>query len=538
MSNKFNSLRNRYNVQSTSRNTRSILAAPSTSNQPSTSGIKRTAEVSSSDLASQSNQSSKTGRIVGSVEQVSSAVETNELQDAMGLTGTGKEQASGGASSDGQMSYYIDRPITNFGAKVSTYTKVHKFMTFGIANTTLTAPIDATPSEVGYFMTTHLAEVPWHIPALYLTPSEFALIPDGSHVVNIRVDVVYRGSTIQFETGSTASNLATLNQINDISVAYALNKTGQGSNVNYRSFDAAPQTMVPTSLTRPIYDAVAGTYRGMVRDYYGSNTTDGTFQGDIPKHHVARQTFLYNYWALSSYTATPPNQSNGGWPCLADKIEQMDGKTMVNQVVASMEYSPKMGVIKAPLRTINHGLPSVGNGKNVTVPSMGNRVNMTLARATGAAGVQSSNGYTTSNTELTPTVDNIVDPLLTIYSPIEKSQYMKSGYWGRPDPHVQPSLHIGVQPVPALSTAALLAEDNQFNAWTDTRAYWEVTATMTVKEHTPTAYPHALVANVPFGENVMMTNEVPDAIFNPRNDGATFAGLYTLSSALSTSLSP
>ena len=476
----------------------------------------------------------KVGKTVGEVEPVQQA--TDLLQDAsMTLTGTGKEQASGGASSDGQgKSYYIEKPLSAFGSKVSTYKKVHKFMTFGIANTTLAAPIDTTPASTGYFMSTYLAELPWHIPAFYLTPSEFNLLPIGAHVLEVSVDVYYRGSTIQFETAASTTGLATLNQINDIAVANGLNRSGQGSNVRYTGFDAAPQTMLPTGITRPVYGPVAGIYRGMVRDYYGSDTGDGTFQGDIPKHHVGRQTFLYNYWAMTSRTGVPPLQAIGGWPCLADKIKQMDGKTVVNTCVASSTYKPKQAPLKEPLRTYNHGLPAVATGSTIQVPVMGNLVNVRNANIAAAAGAIASGGLQTTNTEGTPAQGTDVDEvnLLNIYSPIEKSQFVKSGYWGQPDCHIQPSVHIGVQPVPALSTSATLTEDAQFNAWTDTRAYWEVVATMVVKEHNPTAYPYAPTANVPFGENMVWSASIPDVNFNPRNDGATFCGLYTTNAAL------
>jgi hypothetical protein len=96
-------------------------------------------------------------------------------------------------------------------------------------------------------------------------------------------------------------------------------------------------------------------------------------------------------------------------------------------------------------------------------------------------------------------------------------------------PHIQPSIHIGVQPVPALSTAATLAEDAQFNNWTDTRAYWEVTATMNVTSKAPTAFPYAVNANVPAGDVIYWnpTASRPAAIVDPQEDGATYAGLYT-----------
>lgn len=450
------------------------------------------------------------------------------------MTGTGKEQASGGASSDGKPLYELQKPISNFGEKVNIYKKVHKFMTFGLANTII-QPVPTT--SVNCWLTSYLAEVPWHIPALYLNQSEFDLLDPGARVLECHIEVYYRGSTIQFETASTATGLATLNQINDIAVANGLNRSGQGSNISFRSFNSS-QPMIPTSIAKPVYGPVVGTYRGMVRDYYGSNNPDTVnFKGDIPKHQVGRQTFLYNYFALSNTvintTAPTPNRvQTGGWPNLAEKITQLDGKTAVNTCVVKSVYRPKQSPIKAPLRTIGHGQPfTYDNNSDMKVPVNGNLTTMKNNTPTQFSGAIKPDGYelNMNSTDLTPNNQVSQYPSFTIYSPIEKSQFTRTGLWGQADAHIQPSIHIGVQPVPALSTASLLTEDNQFNQWTDTRAYWEVIATLVVKSFSPTAYPYAAAANVPLGDNIIFgpsTNR-PAVNIDPRDDGATVCGLYT-----------
>lgn len=477
------------------------------------------------------NTPAKQSRVVSSSGQPADP-EASDLQVEMGLTGTGHEQASGGASSEGKPSYFIEKPLSVFDSKVNVYRKSHKFMTFGLAP----AIISPAPVTNPYtFLTSYLAEVPWHIPAFYLNQSEFDLLSNGSHVIEVSVEVYYRGSTIQFKTAETATTLATLNQINDIAVAHALNKSGQGSSVNYSSFNAT-QPMIPTSIIQPIYGPV-NLYRGMVRDYYGSNQSDiANFTGDIPKHQIGRQTFLYNYWVQSltgnATPALPNNLQFGGWPLLADKIEQMDGKTVVNTCVAQMTYSPKQGPLKQPLRTIGHGLPNsvLGAVPGLSVPNNGRLINSQNAQITTTA-IPDSDGQKLSvfaaNTNFSN--DPAADPAFDIYMPVEKSQIIRTGYWGQADCHIQPSLHIGVQPVPALSTESMIPSASQFNNWTDTRAYWEIIATMKVKEYTPTAYPYASAGNVPIGDNMIFVpaSQTPAVQINPRLDGATFAGLYT-----------
>nr|WPR17920.1 MAG: capsid protein [Skomarfal virus 23] len=450
----------------------------------------------------------------------------------MGLTGTGKEQASGGASSDGQMVHVIPKPMSMFGDRTNVYTKTHKFMTFGFADEL----VDVGAEGVGNtWLTSYLAEVPWHIPAFYLNQSEFNLLSNSAHVQEISIEIAYRGSTIQFETAATATGLATLNQINDISVAHALNRTGWGSNVSYTAFSAT-QPMLPTGVDRPKYGPVPGNYRGMVRDYYGSENSDINFLDDIPKHQTGRQCFLYNYWAMSTRGGNLVQTGNrmfGGWPALAEKIKQMDGKTVVNQVVASSTYNPKFAPIKPPLRSVGHGLPFPTQNGTISVPGLGEMVNQRQANVQISNVPPTTTGIQQQSIEASYVMSNAGtnEPIFDIFTPIEKCQIGRSGMWGLNDAHIQPSVHIGVQPVPALSSAALLAENLVFNNWTDTRAYWEITATMKTKEMSPTHWPYATVANVPVGEQVAWAPAAnrPLAITDARNDGATFGGLYTLS---------
>lgn len=465
---------------------------------------------------------------------------TTDLQNAMGLTGTGAEQASGGASSDGMAAYSIERPFSSFGYKENVYHKSHKFMTFGLAPVIL--PVQNEPPEpptgaAMRLLTTYLAEIPWHLPGFYLTPSEFNLLPSGSRVKSVHVKVFYRGSTIQFETAATATQLATLNQINDIAVGHALNKTGWGSDFSFTNFNAT-QPMIATALTKPKYAPITG-YRGMIEDYYGTNNDNIFFDNYIPHHQIGRQTFLYNYFTLSTRTATPIDPPNaninlfGGWYPIAEKIQQMDGKTVVNTCVLESSYTPKMGWLKQTLGTVGHGLPFAYAGAAQTILTQGHLIDarsVTFTRNTTSAetGAEANtkevplilgNDYGTLNTNV---------PLPTILTPIEKSQVSRSGWWGEQDPHIQPSLHIGVQPVPALNTGALTNDNTGTNSWTNCRGYWEVQATMVVIEHTPTSMPFATVPNVPLGENIISVNKNNWPTFNvdPAEQGATFCGLY------------
>lgn len=509
------------------------LPGPSSTTQAPTNHISTTAPSVGSKRQSADSTSGGTPNKVPAISSGQSEGVSSSSDMSKSLPGTGKEQADIGGSSSMDMVYHIERPLTLFTSRENVYRKSHKFMTFGLAPNIVVVEGGTAPNVYqNAWLTTYLAEVPWHIPALYLNQSEYDILNPGARVVSVSIEVYYRGSTLQFSTASSATNLATLNQINDIAVANALNKTGQGNNISYTSFDST-QTMIPTGITKPKYDAVGTSYRGMIQDFYGTNNSDTNFINYIPHHQVGRQTFLYNYWAQSSVATQGTTLANqiqyGGWPELADKIQQLDGKTCVNQCVLQSTYNPKLGPLKQPLKMYAHGLPL----NNATGSAVSINVGGELPRNRIA-------GYTATNnasTGISSTIDETENDMLTdtpfvynLYSPIEKSQMLRSGVWGDQDAHIQPSIHIGVQPVPALTTSATLTSSIEDGSWTDVRAYWEVIATMVTREHEPTAYPYAPIANVPFGEVIHTTNTRPDFNVDPRNESATFGGLYINSS--------
>lgn len=536
MSDKYKSFNQRYN--SNGKTKRHIISANQASvdrNEATSSNVGSSQTGGSVKRPAENNWADSSGvplqkiKSTGTIQPVGVAA-IEGVESTMGLTGTGAEQASGGASSDGQMTHYTDVPRTLFGDNISVYKKVHKVMTFGLA------PNIITPTGTGEFaarryLTSYLADIPWNIPAFYMNPSEFGLLHDGARCLEVKISVVYRGSTIQFQTNQTTTSLATLNQINDISVAHALNKTGWGSNGRYTGF-IPTNTMVPTGVADPALDVIPGVYRGLVADLYGTNNNDPNFEEYIPHSQIGDHVFLYNHWLTTTrIDAGVPNANNltGGWPAIAEKIKQMDGKTVVNTVVLDMEYKPKMAPLKLSHRTYFIGLPKP---TNAAAPANQLSVNVDdILPANRIAGITVTN---TPPTATGPTnIENVAESLNqmrsynpgfnqpTIYTLIEKSNYLRTGSWGDNNSHVQPSAHIGVQPVPSLTTTSLLTDNLGQNSWTDCRGYWEITATMVVKQNEPTALPYAQFGNVPIGDEIQATTSVPGAY------GALYAGRLT-----------
>lgn len=435
----------------------------------------------------------------------------------MGLPGTGREQANGGAGSDGQQLYAIERPITIFGTTISKYVKSHKFMIFGIANAVLGPTGTTSPQH--RILTTCLAEVPWQKLPLYLNESEFNLLPPNTKVIECRVDVVFRGTRIAFETSSSATGLATLNQVSNLQVGVGLNKTGWGLNRFYNSF-APSQPMIPATALPPVYQPSVSNpvYRGMVADYYGVSNESTEFgpNGQYPHHQTGSWTFLRNYWCMYTQSATGTEGPRTGWPCLQEKLQQYDAKTVVNKNVATATYKPKFGYIKRPSGYLPVGYPITAGPIGVGEHLANSRI------ATIVTGIP--NEATTTSTETNGAVTRTqISADFTFYDDIEKSQNWRFGPWGNNSPQVQPSVHIGVQAVPALTTAAL---NGPLNAWTDSMGYIDVTATLIVENEAPTHFPYATTINVAPNSTAFRTTFTQ----NPNN--STFNGLYTSTSTL------
>nr|QTE04126.1 MAG: VP1 [Fringilla montifringilla ambidensovirus] len=436
-----------------------------------------------------------------------------QAQAQMNLPGTAAPQAGGGSGGD-EYSYHAQ--ATNFGQKSSTYKKQHKVQTFGLISDGFeyADPVNAV------ILPTCLAEIPWHIPALYLTPNEFDLLPAGAHCTNVKISVTYRKSTVQFATNATTTQEAVLNQLTDVVSATALNKTGWGSDYWPTTF-GENNPMKVTKVKNPVYGEKGTEYRGLVYDLYGTNNDNANFTHYQPKVQLGVNWILRNYFSLSTERrlgTTGNTYASGGWPNLWEKVTQYDGDTIRNTPILQMSYQPKMGLLKSPIRYRPIGYPMANNSSTnnvITVPTVGHKATFWNAVLTRTDKPLSSNPY--ENNALTdgannPQQDSVLN--FTIYTPIEKSQWMRSGPWGEGNSHVQPSAHIGVQPIPALSTGALIAQDDA-TIYTTTKGYFLIDCEMTVVDMAPTVYPFGSVGNsglfpvadVPYGDQIFWATD-------------------------------
>lgn len=123
--------------------------------------------------------------------------------------GTGHNSKSDGGfdSAQGPESY-----LPTGGYKVTpgkmVFQKVHRMKSWAIPYVPLG---DDTYRDGADLITTPLMSLPVNRPYLYTTPEEFALIPAGSYIDSVHVDIMQTVATTGYPTGGTTASVATTN---------------------------------------------------------------------------------------------------------------------------------------------------------------------------------------------------------------------------------------------------------------------------------------------------------------------------------------
>lgn len=412
------------------------------------------------------------------------------------LPGTARDQG-GIPGEGGPRSFRLPHPRSLVHSHVRFYSKMHKVLTYGIAYKNINV-ISGIPPITTNYLSTPLCNVPWDWLFWYLNPSEFALLPNQSSVTKCKVSILQRNVRIAFPTNSTANNLATLNQNKDVITAIGLNKKVDAVHVKYTGFDAT-QPMIPNALAR----FVNSDYQNLNNELYGTSANVGTV---VPRHQVGIPMQLPIYLAL--IYENPETAPQDGWECLQAYYNDVDADATSGGVLLEHEYHPVCGLCKAPDRQVIRKL----RNQTITIPR-GSHVLDPQSTTVGIASNQ-VNETSTVNTNTTRDFSSLNDT----YQLIEKSQQFFEGVFQRPVPRVQDSIHIGVQPTIALTTANLV-NDQSNNSFTDTQAYFEIHAEIEINTAYPTYRPLTLVSNVKDGcywekasTNVNYTNVLFDGL--------------------------
>ena len=394
------------------------------------------------------------------------------------LPGTAAEQGGNNMGEDSVRPFKLPKPIVSIQNNVQYFRKVHRFYTYGFAYKVMALP---APQNM-QFMTTPLALVPWDWLHFYVNPSEFALLPLQSSVRHLKCTVFQRNVRTAFQTNSTNNALATLNQNKNIIYSVGLNKKVDYKPRRYDSFGTGDQSMVPMTAT----DWTQADFVNDMNNWYGSQANTSGAQVVTPRHQMGQPDRLY-YYANLIYRNVPGSPNHDGWECLQTHIEEADADVTAGGKLVEVNYSPKVGICKRPKTMIQRRL---GDSRNI-IP----RGSHVLRGNNTTIDTLAANSEVTNVNDEVAGTDGDYAILDTPVQQIEKSQLMYEGLFMHPSPEVQPTLHVGVQPVYAFT-----ATDKNVNAkFQDTQAYFEVVAEAWIDTNFSTFRPLTQSSNVKIG---------------------------------------
>lgn len=371
-------------------------------------------------------------------------------------TGTGGAGPDDGGSPDTILTIPRQQ-VSNTFEYSRTYTKSWKFLSFGLASNIITLAPVAPKTLTTYYLTTPLMSLPVNVPSFYMTPREFNTCARGEYVTHLSVKVTQRNVRVAFQTAATAASLATLNQNKNGFTAIGLNKLGWGRDVEYTKFNDT-QKMKPESLKYP-----TATWP---RTFYGVDESNAAFKTTL----AAYQT--NEFIAPNVYYCLGTNSKNvAGWPVLASKVNCYDATDAAGTVVAEYSYEPSVAPLKLPLKPVRPG-------------PLHHEVNVNLYAGT-AHELSVLPGLSAGLTTVQPTANDssIAVNAITFDQGIEKSHWLmlkRPNLTSTHTPKMQPSLHVGIEAVPTLTTTTLLAA-GKVDAWVDTQAYYDIETSMTTK---------------------------------------------------------
>lgn len=397
-----------------------------------------------------------------------------------GLTGTARDQGGDDSqlpSGEGEL-LPLPRPTLSVHSYIRHYRKVHRFFTYGISYQIIELASGGTPNIIHHICTTPLANVPWTKPYLYLNPSEYAVLPDSSHVEHVSCQIRIRNARIAFDTNSTATQTATLNQQRDICYAVGLNKSLNTINVHYTSFEDN-ENMIPSEC----YLEGDNQHQNMRDDMYGKAWTDAVGNSSTPRHQMGIPMPLLHYCAIPYAKQTP----EPGYPCLQSHVNYFDYDNAMGMNLKTVSYKPRNGLLKKSLKPVVQLFPgyTTADKQVMSIPRGGMKMGMQQSDITVALNTNEPTAY--KDTDVTMKENPGQNITFRDVDDIEKCQWIRHGYDGSYSVDTQPSLHIAVQPVPAISTPSLAGVSNSH--FTDVQGYWEVVCEMQVNTQYPTPFP-------------------------------------------------
>lgn len=428
------------------------------------------------------------------------------------LPGTGNENADDADTGFPSLeNAVIHRPFSNTTGNTFTFSKHHTLVSYGIANLQLKLGSFAD-ERIG---STSLMYLPVDRPWFYVSPSEwFSVISKirGVRVKELKCKVTMRNPRTAFETNSSESQLATLNQNKFALIGKGLSNVTRGVNC-YMTFQAKnvmkPETAtnIDTNKQCKIISAIYGVDEN---DLSNILWADGA---TLPCTYMDLPMMMPIYFC--HYANKKRNEGGLGWQNIQRHIEKVDASSLIGRTIIDYSYKPKHGLLTCPWSHVWAGRHAQGaestSEENIYMYEMGAR--------------KLANDYMLNiNTGVRTDIDRDVQALTEAkwknyftsdkdryLSVIECGQYIQQGIGTYEQCGLQPSIHVGIAPVPQLTTTNATLVPEKF---TDIECTWDIDVQMVCEYGIPYHYTHFKFPHTELEHSYMAMENVHASVIN------------------------
>ncbi len=350
------------------------------------------------------------------------------------------------------------------------FTKVHRMKSWAIPYWNLPTPDARGGSNL---VSTPLAKIPWEYAFFYISPEEFALLPSGSYIDSVSINVMQTVAQTGFPTGATTSTIASTNHPKVLVVGKDLEKKCRGGIDKKLNFTSE---MIPSIEADP--DVM---YDDFIIKQYGTDQTSSDVGVVIPgcAHKIPfyndvhfciyqpnRAQALLRGFFTESVPGTVDVNNAPGFEFFQNYITELNSNDTSWDYVDDMFYkfeNAPIGVQYPQLEILTDDFKQ----------STGNAVYYNASRNVTNATVL---GDTTFTEAIVPSNRNSLPVVTYSSAPMEKgSFFVKGDAAGKPSR--QPSYHIGLRAIDKLDPSI---NNSRTDTFVQANIEFEIEATMTV----------------------------------------------------------
>lgn len=348
------------------------------------------------------------------------------------------------------------------------FRKVHRMKSWAVPFFNIPEPLGSSN-----WCTTPLQQIPWEYAYFYLSPEEFNLLPAGSYIHSVHVDIMETVASTGYPTGATTSTVATTNHPKVLQIGFDITNKLRGGQFRKLTLES---NCKPTGTVASTLAADFPTKQ------YGTDQTAADGAVVIPGVSTKIPYYNFNHFCMYQPNAADAitrgfDATNApGYEYYANAITEINANDVTWDKVASYSYkfeSAPVGAQFAPLEI------QTNNVSNATGSA-------TLYNAKrGIGGINPGVPLVITETYGPSNTSDI--PLVTYSSSVmEKGATFVKGDQAR-KPARQPSLGIGMR---AIEKASPDVDDSRAGDFVQANIEFEITATMIVSLP---AYPNRFI---------------------------------------------